>query len=215
MNASVSIFFIKRGEEHWRYNSFDGTYLPPNKKPMEFDTDLNNPVYYNGAFYCLDLNGTLGVFKQENDNISWEVLAIVTPHNCEFIYKSYLVECEGKLLCVLLGHLGKWVRVFRLNCTQTVWVEVKDLGRHMLCVSNTSSISAVAPVSEMENKIYFPRLHKDGILFYSLDTGMYHCVGNTSHSAKDYRDTKAKLHCSWIEPNWSETSDQFLDWLSI
>ncbi|XP_026393263.1 F-box/kelch-repeat protein At1g57790-like isoform X1 [Papaver somniferum] len=187
LNASVSIFFIKRGEEYWRYDSFDATtYLPLNKKQMGFEMDWNNPVFYNGAFYCLDINGTLGVSKLENDNISWEVLAMVIPHNCEFIYKSYLVECEGKLLCVFLGHLGKWVRVYRLDDTQMVWVEVKDLGRHMLCVSNTSSISAVAPVSQMENKIYLPRLHEKWILFYSLDTGMYHCVGTNRHSAKDY-----------------------------
>ncbi|XP_026393265.1 F-box/kelch-repeat protein At1g57790-like [Papaver somniferum] len=216
LDASMSIFFIKRGEEHWRCDSFDATsYLPLNRKQMGFEMDLNNPVFYNGVFYCLDINGNLGVSKQENDNVSWEVLAMVSGPNCGFIYKSYLVECEGKLLCVLLGHLGKWVRIFRLNDTQMVWVEVKDLGRHMLCVSNTSSISAVAPVSQMENKIYFPRLHEDGILFYSLDTGMYHCVGTTKHSAKDYRDTKVKLFCSWIEPNWSETSVKSLDWLSI
>lgn len=168
MNENVSNCFIKRGEEHWRCGYFDGTYLAPNKKLIEFETGANNPVFYNGAFYCLDLNGTLGVSTQENGVNSWEVLATLPQPNCGFIYESYLVECEGKLMCVLLGHLGKWVRIFRLN--ETVWVEVKNLGRHMLCVSNTSCISAVAPTSEMENKIYFSRLHEEGILFYSLES---------------------------------------------
>ncbi|KAI3975182.1 hypothetical protein MKX01_020583 [Papaver californicum] len=203
LGDNVSIFFIKRGEEHWRYVSFDGTYSTPNKKLVEFDTGLNNPVFYNGAFYCLDLNGALGVSKQENGIISWEVLAMLPRPNCEFIYESYL--CEGKLLCVLLGHLGKWVRIFRLSNTRMVWVEVENLGQHMLCVSITSCISAVAPTSQMKNKIYFPRLsHEEGILFYSLDSGIYHCVGSR-HSAKDYRDSKEMLWCSWIEPNWSQS----------
>ncbi|XP_026406553.1 F-box/kelch-repeat protein At1g57790-like isoform X1 [Papaver somniferum] len=216
LGREVSISFINLREEDWlgSHGSFDGSYLASNKKLVEFDTNLNNPTFYNGAFYCLDRNGILGVSKQENGIISWEVLAMVPRPNCEFIYESYLVECEGKLLCVLLGHLGKWVRIFRLNNTRMVWAEVENLGQHMLCISNTSCISAVAPTSKMENKIYFSRLHEEGILLYSLDTGMYHCLGSR-HSSKDYRDTKEVLWCSWIEPNWSESSDQFPDWLRI
>ncbi|KAI3915822.1 hypothetical protein MKX01_013278 [Papaver californicum] len=106
LGEQLFIFFIKRGEEQWRYRYFDGTYLAPNKKLMEFLTGLNNPVFYDGAFYCLDLNGTLGVSKHENEIFSWAVLAMVPRPNCEFTYESYLVECEGKLLCVLLGHSG-------------------------------------------------------------------------------------------------------------
>ncbi|KAI3975179.1 hypothetical protein MKX01_020580 [Papaver californicum] len=40
LNDDVSIFFIKRGEQHWRHGSFAGTYLAPNKKLMEFHTGM-------------------------------------------------------------------------------------------------------------------------------------------------------------------------------
>ncbi|KAI3944715.1 hypothetical protein MKW98_021173 [Papaver atlanticum] len=189
-------------------------YLPPNKINMKFELTLNNPVFYNGRFYCLDSNGALGVFKYENSNMSREILSMITPPNCGFIYNSYLVECDGKLLSVLLGRLGHWVRIYKLNETIMVWTEVKHLGRHMLFLSTTSCISAIAPTSQMENKIYFPRLHNEGILYYSLDTGTYHSVGS-NHSAKKNHDSNEKLHCSWIEPNWSEISDHYLDWLNI
>ncbi|KAI3859512.1 hypothetical protein MKW98_027109 [Papaver atlanticum] len=214
MPDEVSIAFIKRGDKDWTSCSYDNVYLPPNKNKFEFEPNFNNPVFHDGAFYCLDLNGSLGLFSFENDT-SWEILAMVHRPNCEFIYKSFLVECEGNLLCVLLGRLGKWVRGFRLNNKEMVWIEVKHLGRHMLCISHTSSISAVAPTRHMENKIYFPRLRADGILFYSLDTGLYHCLG-CKHSAKDYGNSKEYLVCSWIEPNCLETtSEQDLDWFNI
>ncbi|XP_026380778.1 uncharacterized protein LOC113275489 [Papaver somniferum] len=179
----VLMFFIKRGDDHWTKDSFGCSYLLLNRKLTEFEVDFNNPVFYRGAFYCLDNNGTLGVSTIEH-GISWEILAIVTRPKCEFIYKTFLAECEGKLLSVLLGHLGKWVRIFRLNDTDMVWVEVKHLGRHTLFISNTSCISAIAPTGQMENRIYFPRLHNEGILYFSLDTSMFHCLGSR-HSAKD------------------------------
>ncbi|KAI3949021.1 hypothetical protein MKW98_021627 [Papaver atlanticum] len=210
----VHIFFTKRGYEDWSYAVYNNIYLPPHKKKMDFEPTLNSPVFYRGRFYCLDHNGTLGVFKHEHPNRSWEILSMITPPNCGFIYDGFLVECEGKLLSVLLGRLGNWIRIFRLDVAKMVWLEVKHLGRHMLFLSNESCISALAPTSQMENKIYFPRLHNEGILYYSLDTGMYHSLGSC-HSAKDFRDSKKKLHCSWIEPNWSEISDHHLEWLKI
>ncbi|KAI3836852.1 hypothetical protein MKW98_005185 [Papaver atlanticum] len=48
--------------------------------------------------------------------------------------------------------------------SESVWIEVKHLGKHMLCINYTSCFSAVAPNCHMENKIYFPRLHTGEIL---------------------------------------------------
>ncbi|XP_026414874.1 uncharacterized protein LOC113310418 isoform X3 [Papaver somniferum] len=167
----IEILSIQRGDQSWTHNVYNNVYLHPGREPVYFQLTFNNPVFFCGVFYSLDINGILGVFKF-GSGISWEVLAMVAPPNCEFIYKSFLVECDGKLMSVLLGHLGKWVRIFRLNETDMIWVEVKHLGQHMLCISNTSCVSAMAPTSRMENKIYFPRLHNEGILYYSLDTGL-------------------------------------------
>ncbi|XP_026450464.1 uncharacterized protein LOC113350531 isoform X2 [Papaver somniferum] len=210
MVDSVSITFIKRGEKMWTSDIFDTVCLPPNRTNMDFEPSLNSPIFYKGAFYCLDLNGTLGVFT-ENDDIKWKVLSMVPPPNCDFIYKNYLVELEGKLLSVLLGHYGKWVRMFRLDMSEMVWIEVEHLGRHVLFISNTSCIATIAPTSEMENKIYFPRLQNKGILFYSLDSGKYHSLGSENYGT-DYCNSNDNLRCSWIEPNWSEPTGPNTDW---
>ncbi|OVA03999.1 Protein of unknown function DUF295 [Macleaya cordata] len=208
----VHIFFIARGDSFWKEYTFKNTRFSSEKKCMEFKLCLNNPVFYAEAFYCLDCNGSLGVFDLE-DNFRWKILA-KPKQPCRSIDRCFLVECEGKLLSVFLGHLGKWIRIFRLDFTRRVWVEVKCLGKHMLFVSHSSCISAVAPDSGMENKIYFPRFHGEGIVFYSLDTCRYHSVGSR-HSALDFYNSREQIHCSWIQPNWSQPTDKELDWLRL
>ncbi|KAI3994270.1 hypothetical protein MKX01_012527 [Papaver californicum] len=200
----VLILSIKRGDASWTFNMLDN--IPPNRKDV---CEISNCS--NRAFYCLDCNGTLGVY--DGNDISWETLVNVPPPNCNFIYKSFLVECGGELLSVFLGNFGKWVRVFKLDMSGSVWIEVKHLGKHMLCISNTLCISAFAPNSRMENKIYFPRSHKGEIFYYSLETGTYNSFSSRS-SLADFYDSTEYLSCSWIEPNWSETTVHDLDWLS-
>ncbi|KAI3849663.1 hypothetical protein MKW98_026577 [Papaver atlanticum] len=189
----VCIAFIKRGDETWTCGILDNVYLPPGKKDIVFEPTLNCPV-----------------FSEEN-GITWDILSMVPRPTCGFIYKSYLVELEGNLLSILLGHFGKWVRIFRLDMSAMVWVKVEDLGRHVVFISNTSCIATVAPTSRMENKIYFPRLQNEKVLFYSLDSGKYHSL-DSKHDGKDYSNSTENLRCSWIEPNWSETRQPSFDW---
>ncbi|XP_026450469.1 F-box/kelch-repeat protein At1g57790-like isoform X2 [Papaver somniferum] len=120
---SLCITFIKRGDKMWTSDIFEDVLVPPDTPTMDFVVSLNSPIFYEGAFCCLDLNGTLGVFTLCN-LIRWE--AMISPPNCGFTYKSYLVELGGKLLSVLLGHYGKWVRIFRLDMSELVWVEVNQ-----------------------------------------------------------------------------------------
>ncbi|KAI3956066.1 hypothetical protein MKW98_027380 [Papaver atlanticum] len=178
---------------------------------------INNPVFYNGAFYCLDYNGVIGVFNMKGTS-SWEVF----PNSLKLYggaHPSFLVECDESLLLVNLGQSGN-----KPNCKLTelytfflgmgvlfplpkVWVEVKSLGKHALFISCASSFSAVAPPrSCMENKIYLPRLYRERILYFSLETRKYHCVGSNQHSSQDFHNTKERLNCTWIEPNWSHAS---------
>ncbi|OVA04445.1 Protein of unknown function DUF295 [Macleaya cordata] len=208
-NDGVLIFIIARGDTFWTVRDYQNTNLP---RHVEYLPCLNSPVFYNGAFYCLDYNGSLGVFNIEG-GFTWKVLPKPQAH-FNSIYPSFLVECEGKLLSVDVGHVGKSVRIFKLDFSKMVWVKVESLGKNMLFISDTSCFSATAPHSRMENKIYFPRLHDEQILFYSLDTGRYHSLGSR-HSAQDFYYTKENSNCSWIEPNWSQTTEQELNWLSI
>ncbi|KAI3857185.1 hypothetical protein MKW98_010599, partial [Papaver atlanticum] len=204
-----SIYALKRGTCDWRFHVFHGFFVPC----------FNSPVLFQGDFFFLDYSGTLGrCVVNDKDNNNGLDLGVASKPLKQFseTSPSYLVECNGNLLSVNVGPLGETVGVFSLDLAAKVWVEVKILGKHMLFISNTSSFSAVAPPnSRMENKVYFPRLHKDGrgLLFYSLDTCMYHysfCGSRAEENhidvATDFYDTKEMTSSSWIEPDWSQST---------
>ncbi|KAI3978233.1 hypothetical protein MKX01_013064 [Papaver californicum] len=171
----------------------------------DFMPCINSPVFHKGAFYCLDYNGMLGIFDTKGD-FSWKVLS-KSLKQFGGVYPSFLVGCDEKLLLVNLGQSGKSVDVYRLDDSEMLWVKLNSLRKHALFISYASSFSVVAPRSCMENKIYFPRLYVgDRILYYSLDTCRYHCVGSSQHSLQDFHNTKERLSCTWIEPNWSQAS---------
>ncbi|XP_026451399.1 F-box/kelch-repeat protein At1g57790-like [Papaver somniferum] len=217
----ISIYSTKRGSRHWRYlvsENFDDSFVPC----------FNNPGFFRTGFFCLDYSGTLGCCvvndRDNNHGLDWKVYnKPLKQFNDAF--PCYLVECNGNLLLVNIGPIGETVGVFRLDQTNKVWVKVESLGKHMLFISSTSSCSAIAPPnSQMENKVYFPRLHKDGkgVLFYSLDTCRYHysirAQQNNIDAATNFYDTKEMCNSTWIEPNWSQgstpTDQDHLGWLS-
>ncbi|KAI3950138.1 hypothetical protein MKW98_008583 [Papaver atlanticum] len=196
----ISIYTIKRGADSWRILSFQNSDLE------KYMPTFNEPVFHKGAYFVVDFNGTLGVYNEG----SWKILEKPRGYS-NSAYVSFLVECEDELLLVPI--LGFSVTVFRLDSLEMVWQKVESLGKHMLFINFYACLSAVAPKSCMENKVYFPRLHDERILYYSLETGSYHSVGST-HSAKDCFDTKGWTNCTWIEPNWSRSTSQELDWLN-
>ncbi|KAI3997622.1 hypothetical protein MKX01_011039, partial [Papaver californicum] len=172
----------------------------------DFMPCINNPVFHYGAFYCLDYNGLLGVFSWKGGRFSWKVLP-KSLGQFNGIYPSFLVECDEKLLLVNLGQSGKSIGIYRLDESEMAWVKLTSLGKHAIFISYTSSFSAVPPHSCMENKIYLMRLYGERILYYSLDTCRYHCVGSNRHSSQDFHNTKEISNCTCIQPNWSEEPD--------
>ncbi|KAI3950141.1 hypothetical protein MKW98_008586 [Papaver atlanticum] len=201
----ISIHMTLRGADHWRFRLIQNNDLEKHINASINMPTYNGPIFHKGAFYCVDFNGTLGIY-----NDSWKVLERPRGFS-NAAYVSFLVECEDELLLVQI--LGVSVKIFRLDSLKMVWRKVKSLGKHMLFINFTSCLSAVAPKSWMENKVYFPRLHNEQIFYYSLETGSYHSVGS-KHSAKDYFDTKGWTNCTWIEPNWSRSTSKQLDWLN-
>ncbi|XP_026451766.1 F-box/kelch-repeat protein At1g57790-like [Papaver somniferum] len=202
-NNEISFLVTKLGKSATGWTIYRFNYEEYSLE-YNFMPCVNNPVFYNGAFYCLDYNGMLGVFNMKGD-FSWKVLSKSLKQFGGF-YPSYLVECDDKLLLVNLGHCGKSVDIYRLDDSEMVWVKLNSLGKHALFISNTSSFSAVAPRSCMENNIYFPRLYGGRILYYSLDTRRYHCVGSDQHTSQDFHNTKERSNSTWIEPYWSQAS---------
>ncbi|KAI3866309.1 hypothetical protein MKW98_007964, partial [Papaver atlanticum] len=205
--SSIHVYLIARGENSWKFNEFDNIDLE------YYMSLLCTPALRKGILYRVDYNGLLGAFNLD-DGINRTFKVLEKPRKLfNRAYPSFLVECGGDLMLVKLGHIGTFVGIFRLNFSRMEWVKVKTLGKYMLFVSYTSCISRIAPNSSMENKIYFPRLslHGEGILYYSLDTGCYHSLGSPL-SFKDFSDSKGWPSWFWIEPNWSRSSVQELNW---
>ncbi|KAH7866073.1 hypothetical protein Vadar_015226 [Vaccinium darrowii] len=200
---NVKISAISRGEEEWTWYRIKGErdYQSP-----------TNPVLYNGLFYCLGQDGTLGVFNPKDS--SWGY-----PQHpgkpCNYAaYESYLMECDGKLLAVFVGNKGRGVSVYRLDDSKMAWERVYGLGNKMLFVSPAASFSATKIVEGMENKIFFPRFcGKDGV-FFSLATHRYESFGSCL-SRKDLSGMEELLHSCWIEPTIKTYSpEEELNWLS-
>ncbi|KAI3935880.1 hypothetical protein MKX01_004607 [Papaver californicum] len=179
--AEVS-FLVSDLRKGWTAHLFEYKYDTHDRYMQDIRHDfmpcINNPVFYNGVFYCLDYNGLLGVFTKKGGGFSWKVLP-KSLGQFNGIYPSFLMA----------------------------WVELTILGKHAIFISYTSSFSAVSPRSFMENKIYLMRLYGDRILYYSLDTCRYHCVGSNRHSSQDFHNTKEISNCTWIQPNWSVEPD--------
>ncbi|KAI3917214.1 hypothetical protein MKX01_007199 [Papaver californicum] len=207
-DCEYSIHCIKRGKLDWDFFDFDEKMYSP-YWPLR-----NTPISFGGDFYSVGYDGALGIFDLGNDGYSWEVFE--KPHQqFKDSYPSFLVKCGDDLLLMKLGCLEMPVRIFRLDFAEMEWVKVESLGKHMLFISDITCFSAIASNSRMENKIYFPRLclNGEGVLFYSLETGNFHSFGS-QHFAKKFCGTKGWFrNCTWIEPNWSKSTRQELDWI--
>ncbi|KAF7135577.1 hypothetical protein RHSIM_Rhsim08G0205000 [Rhododendron simsii] len=198
----VNFSVISRGEEEWTFCRFKGE--------RDFHQAHTNPVFYNELVYCLGQDSTLGVFNPKD--FSWK--ALPNPEKSRhFLYESYLMECDGKLLAVFVGKKGRGVSVYTLDDSKMAWERVRDLGSKMLFVSHPVSFSATKVVEGMQNKIYFPRfLGKDGV-FFSLATHRYESFGSRL-SRKDFDGMEEPLHCCWIEPRTETYCEEELNWLS-
>ncbi|XP_028066144.1 F-box/kelch-repeat protein At1g57790-like [Camellia sinensis] len=162
---------ISRGEESWTWATVNGN--------LNFQPSHTNPIFYNEVFYCLGQDCNLGLFNPKEKDSSWTVLdGPKKPHGCDSEHESYLMECDGKLLSVFVGNKGRGVSVYTLDESEMAWQRVTDLGRKMLFVSHSTSVSSTKVVEGIENKIYFPRFCGKHGIFYCLATNRYGSFGS-------------------------------------
>ncbi|GMY31273.1 f-box/kelch-repeat protein [Fagus crenata] len=181
------------GEDHWDTNFFDDD---------DFFFNDNSPVFYRGAFYCLGKKGNLGLLKlNDEEEYTWKVLTQPKPPCLSGYHQNFLVECDGELLSVFVGCLGKWIQVFKLNESKMTWIRVESLGNYMLYLSCSPSLAVMAKNSGMENKIYFPIFCGESMVFFLLETKKFHSF-ESKDIAIDFYSSREKLRCGWIEPRW-------------
>ncbi|KAD5803142.1 hypothetical protein E3N88_14502 [Mikania micrantha] len=197
----VYIHFVSQ-ESEWREYSLNFCDFDP--------YSYRFPAFSGRDIYALGKNERIEAFRgiSEDDFDSWEILTDVGPTSrCKSPAQYFLSNCDQHLLLVIVGEFGESVEVFKLNESAQEWLKIDGLGTHMVYISTTSCVCLDAISPEMGNKIYFPRLFDDQIVFYSLETRGYHTFDdkNTRQSfGVDLVGTKH--HCythTWIEPNWS------------
>ncbi|PWA41622.1 hypothetical protein CTI12_AA552510 [Artemisia annua] len=172
----VHIHLVAR-EESWRMFTLDLG-----------GSDLYCPIYsgYSPTFkngrdlYVLYNKGQLDVFKDlgQKEYSQKQVVAEAPESCCRSPAQYYLMKCHQHLLQVIVGEPGENVEVFAINMKKSTktWKKMYSLGKHMIYISGISSFCIEAKSPEMENKIYFPRVHSGNgkVVFYSLETCRYH-----------------------------------------
>ncbi|PWA42336.1 hypothetical protein CTI12_AA547290 [Artemisia annua] len=196
----VFIHFVNR-ESSWRISRMDFGNIIPHSFAF--------PTCYGRDIYTVD-EGRLDVFRNMDEGICfWENVVAQPPKGCgcRSSAQHYLVKCDQQLLIVFVDKFGESVEIFKLNHSTKKWETVDRLGRHVIFICDKTCMCIEAKTPEMENKIYFPRLHaKNGkIVFYSLETCMFH-IFNGRKIEKSFKDLfGTKFHSNphtWIEPSW-------------
>lgn len=202
--ACYILLYISPGENSWNVCE-----LRKDTVLLEAGVNLNfklmggqtSPVFHNRAFYLVGDNGTLGVFKPK-DGLLWEVLDRLQEPKLDYVVDEiYIMECDGKILSVFVGVVGRGVSVFELNETEMCWKKVEDLEDYMLFVSHTTSFALKKLVDGMENKVYFSRRtgSEDRLVYYSLETNKFESFGGT-WSREDLFGTKYNMNSGWVVP---------------
>ncbi|GKV15798.1 hypothetical protein SLEP1_g26549 [Rubroshorea leprosula] len=148
---------------------------------------------YDGAFYTLGWEGQLLAIKETGVKIFNELKRPCSSDS------SYLVECDGELLAVFVGFLGKRVRIFMLNEPEMIWDEVENLGSNTIYVSHYSSF-AIPATEGMDNRVYFPGFYGKNAVYYSLSSRKFHVHG-TNKVLNRFDYTEEFYYC-WIQPKW-------------
>ncbi|KAJ1687262.1 hypothetical protein LUZ63_018652 [Rhynchospora breviuscula] len=194
-DEEVKICSWRPGQETWTET------LPHIDTP--FSGTMNNPVLFDGEFYCLDRRGQLGVFNP--DNMKWRVLSQPEP-----IYKGEvppdhahaccaLLEVDGDLVAVISTDDTDANQVFRLDRSKMAWSKVENLGDFILFVGLRNSLAVQSPRKSCRNRIYLPKFdgrdHTNGV-FYSMDDHRYH--------PRFYRVEEPSTYV-WFQPKITKT----------
>ncbi|PIA46786.1 hypothetical protein AQUCO_01500377v1 [Aquilegia coerulea] len=201
------------------YNEIDICYLHISAKAwvvrcfnnnVEMILSYSNPVFCDGAFYCLSQQKHLGVFDIKDGRCDWTNLSTPEPEPEPFssLVRNYLVECNGELLSIHISHLGKGVSVYKLDRSSMKWAPLNSLEDRALFLSEAMSISLKAVDERMKNKIYFPISYNDtnNYVFYSFETRRWYSLFG-DYCSEDIYNTREQLHCTWILPILSWKND--------
>ncbi|WRX29320.1 hypothetical protein QQP08_021807 [Theobroma cacao] len=196
--SSSSIFYFNFSEDEGWFQFERGDV------PTAFIPNHTNPVLFEGAFYFLGQQGNLGISSFDNlydqHMVDWHVHE-KPGKPCKSFDQNYLLECDGKLCSVFVDNLGERVQVFEFDYPSMAWRKVRDLGNYMFFVSPPSSFSMVAKTPGMENKIYFPKIKGEEIVYHCLRTAKFRTFGSKQFAA-NFCNTIEYSFSAWIQQRW-------------
>ncbi|XBI88884.1 hypothetical protein VPH35_026790 [Triticum aestivum] len=192
----VMIRTWRMGDKDWRKQCLgddDVTFLMAS----------HSPVFLDGVFYFLDINGKLAVVDPDLDEMEWNVLEKPDQpirgsdevHLYEWDY-SYLVEWKQELIAIVREN-GDGFRTFKLDRSHMVWSEFQGMEDAAVFWDRSNALITVPPAGEdLCNKMFLPSYSEitDGgrnQTFYSFREQCYY----PSFYAKE------PMNAIWFQPD--------------
>ncbi|XP_076897669.1 F-box/kelch-repeat protein At1g57790-like [Bidens hawaiensis] len=197
----VCVHFVSQEASSWRTYRFGG--------PSDC---FRFPAFCGRDIWALCNNDEILNLRDTGEGYSLDVVTDKVPRGCGSHIEYFMSKCGEHLLLIIVNDLGESVEVLKLNESTKEWEKIDDLGKHMICISESegSCICLEAKAPQMGNKIFFPRLlqSKDTkIVFYSLETRKLHTFDD-KHIQESFGFDLSRTYgyCfpnTWIEPNCS------------
>ncbi|XP_055962123.1 F-box protein At4g00893-like [Mercurialis annua] len=181
---------------------------------IRFELSRCQPIVDEGTCYCLAKGGRLILidFKKRDYSFAGESFSEFLFDNSIFpedllvedflvdIHRTYLVKHDEEIFCVLVTHGQNNIYVKRMNLSEKTksWRNVDNLDRKMLFLSYETSFLKLGSASGTNNKIYFPKLHQNQPVFFSLSTRKYHSFSGNYSNRLPY-DIRELRNCTWIQ----------------
>lgn len=196
-SSDCIVFCISQDESSLRTVKIS-VNCPSNEKwtTLEFENNVpfrlahSNIVYLNSCFYCLGMNGNLGVYDPTKH--TWHVLR--TPVHLRRVYNCSLAESRGTLLSVFIDLFQRPIGVFVFDMKLLYWKRITSERNETFFFGHGASFSVTPATESMRNMIYFPTFQRE----CSLDLITYPLswvrrVGSCTNAKVGY------VHV-WIEP---------------
>jgi hypothetical protein len=186
------------GDKDWKEECLGDDDVP-------FLMASHSPVFLDGVFYFLDINGRLGVVDPNEEEMEWNVLEKPDQpirgsnkmHLLEWDY-NYLVKWKGDLITIIREiDNGGSVKMFKLDRSEMVWSELEGMEEVALFWDRSNALIVMPPQGEeLCNKMFLPNyIETEGggrnQAFYSFKEQQYY----PSLYAKE------PLNAIWFDPN--------------
>uniref|UniRef100_J3MPC2 DUF295 domain-containing protein n=1 Tax=Oryza brachyantha TaxID=4533 RepID=J3MPC2_ORYBR len=183
------------GDKDWQEVCFEND--------VPFYMASHNPVFFQGEFYCLDVNARLGAINA--DTMDWSDLDELHPIgddgellSYEYRY-SHLMEWKGELVLLFMdcGAQDVSMSMFKLDQSQMTWSVLDDLKDGVVFSDRKNVVARSPPPGEdhLCNKIFVPNFTETGRrdhAFYCLEKKQYvPCLYGL----------KEPINALWFEPN--------------